>query len=140
MVTLTADVNVVLLDFKTTKGKEMVATNEDGSYTIFINSRLSYAVQLKAYQHAMRHIENGDFEKNDVQQIEYVAHNLPVQQPDKRISSIDFEKRLADIRKRRVKIQKQLREYEKKIEVMLAENPIGFYQRLENQRLYGDDL
>ena len=59
----TPDVNIVVIDFKTSKGKEMVVPNEDGSYTILINSRLSYDSQLKAYEHAMRHINNNDFEK-----------------------------------------------------------------------------
>lgn len=59
---MTPDVNVVLLDFPTS-GNEMVFENEDGSYTIMINSRLSCDGQLKAYRHAMHHIENDDFSK-----------------------------------------------------------------------------
>ena len=43
---MTPDVNVVVIDFKTCKGKEMVVPNEDGSYTILINSRLTYASQI----------------------------------------------------------------------------------------------
>ena len=139
MVTLTNEVNVVLLDFKTTKEREMVTTNEDGSYTIFINSRLSNASQLKAYQHAMGHIENGDFDKTNVQKIEFDAH-LPKGVPEERISSIDFEKKLRDLQKRRAKTKRQLEEYEKKIEFMLVHNPGGFYQRAQDQYLYGNDL
>lgn len=30
---MTPDVNVVVIDFKTAKGNEMVTCNEDGSYT-----------------------------------------------------------------------------------------------------------
>ncbi len=74
---MTQDVNVVVIDFKNVKGKEMVTANEDGSYTILINARLSYGSQLKAYEHAMRHINDNDFEKTDVQTIEYVAHQRP---------------------------------------------------------------
>lgn len=52
----------------------MVILNEDGSYTIFINSRLNYEQQMKAYLHAMKHIVGEDFRKEDVQHIEYLAH------------------------------------------------------------------
>ena len=53
---------------------EVVTENEDGSYTIFINSRLNYEQQMKAYLHAMKHITGDDIQKNDVQSIEYLAH------------------------------------------------------------------
>lgn len=43
-------------------------------YTIYIDSRLTWEGRQKAYNHAMKHIRNGDFEKHDVQQIEYDAH------------------------------------------------------------------
>lgn len=69
----TQDVNVVFRDFPN-NGKEMVIPNEDGSYTIFINARLNYEQQLKAYLHAMKHITGEDFQKNDIQHIEYYAH------------------------------------------------------------------
>jgi|GEM_PF-1983522 len=71
---MTPDVNVVLLDFPR-KGNEMVIPNEDGSFTIMINARLSHKGQLDAYWHAIKHIENEDFEKDDVQSIEAIAHS-----------------------------------------------------------------
>ena len=116
---------------------EQVIQNADGTYTIFINSRLSTASQLKAYQHAMKHIQDGDFEKSNVQEIEYKAHGLPERE---RIPSVDFEKRLLALRKRRASLKRQLAQYEKKIAVLLAEDPAGFYRRAENQYLYGNDL
>lgn len=54
---------------------EVVTENEDGSYTIFINSRLNYEQQMKAYLHAMKHITGDDFQKDDVQKIECSAHH-----------------------------------------------------------------
>lgn len=69
----TQDVNVVFRDFPNF-GKEMVVLNEDGSYTVFINTRLNYEQQMKSYLHAMRHIVGDDFQKEDVQNIEYLAH------------------------------------------------------------------
>lgn len=43
-------------------------------YVIIINSRLSDQAQREAFRHEMWHIQNHDFEKPDVQQIEYEAH------------------------------------------------------------------
>lgn len=62
---------VILMDMTV---NEVVTENEDGSYTIFINSRLNYEKQMKAYLHAMKHITGDDFQKDDVQNIEYLAH------------------------------------------------------------------
>lgn len=52
----------------------MVIPNEDGSYTIFINARLNREQQIKSYYHAMKHITGEDFEKENVQEIETLAH------------------------------------------------------------------
>ena len=62
---------VILMDMTV---NEVVTENEDGSYTIFINSRMNYEKQMKAYLHAMKHITGNDFQKDDVQSIEYLAH------------------------------------------------------------------
>ena len=43
-------------------------------YTIYINDRLDRESMLRTYEHEMRHIKNGDFERSDVQIIEYEAH------------------------------------------------------------------
>lgn len=69
-------VNVCFVDFPT-KARGMVTANADGSYTILLNSRLSFEQQRKAFRHEMWHIQNHDFERADtvgVQQIEYEAH------------------------------------------------------------------
>lgn len=55
---------------------EVVTENEDGSYTIFINSNLCEEKRLKAIQHAFHHITNCDFGKNCVQKIEQTAHAI----------------------------------------------------------------
>lgn len=75
---MTPDVNVSIIDFKNIPGKEMVTENEDGSYTVLINARLSYEGQLQAYKHALRHINSNDFQEQeaDVQKIEYNAHGI----------------------------------------------------------------
>lgn len=63
-----------LQDFNGCKGSEIVTQNEDGGYTILINEALCQKKRLDAYNHAMRHILDHDFEKTDVQNIETEAH------------------------------------------------------------------
>ena len=36
--------------------------NEDNGYTIFIDPRDSYEMQMETYHHEMKHIRNGDFD------------------------------------------------------------------------------
>lgn len=68
------DVLVKVIDFPNTKISESVTANPDGSYTIFLNAKMSHERLQKAYLHALGHITHNDFEKSDVQEIEYEAH------------------------------------------------------------------
>lgn len=68
------DIFVNIIDFPSTKVKEAVTENEDGSYTIFLNAKMDRTTLEKAYFHALNHIKNNDFEKQDVQKIEHDAH------------------------------------------------------------------
>lgn len=52
---------------------EMVTPCMDG-YTVYLNARLSYAGRVRAYHHAIRHIEGNDWRKENVQEIEKDAH------------------------------------------------------------------
>ncbi len=54
--------------------KEMVAAGPDDAYTVYINEKISSAERLEAYDHAVKHIDNRDFEKEDVQEVEKRAH------------------------------------------------------------------
>lgn len=56
------DINVQLLNMDT-KIPEQLIKNDDDSYTIFLNARLSQESRLKSYYHALRHILGNDFEK-----------------------------------------------------------------------------
>lgn len=71
MVRMSIDYQTVCMDMQ---AKEAVVLNEDGSYTIFINSKLNYEQQVLSYYHALRHILGDDFNKDDVQEIERKAH------------------------------------------------------------------
>lgn len=45
-------------------------------YTVYINDKLSFEQRQKAFAHALRHIQNHDFDREDsVQDIETQAHN-----------------------------------------------------------------
>lgn len=56
------------------KVNEAVTENEDGSYTIFVNNNLCESKRIRAIKHAIDHIENRDFGKEDIQEIEFEAH------------------------------------------------------------------
>lgn len=58
------------------KVNEVVTENEDGSYTIFINSNLCEEKRLKSIQHAFSHITRDDFGKCNVQKIECDARAI----------------------------------------------------------------
>lgn len=51
-----------------------VVTPCQGGYTIYIDIDLDEISRMKAYQHALWHIEHLDFERDDVQMIESKAH------------------------------------------------------------------
>lgn len=60
---------------------EMVATCPDG-YTIYINSRLSDDARRRAYVHALAHIKNNDWSKDNADLIELSAHMVENVQSD----------------------------------------------------------
>lgn len=53
---------------------EMVTPCPDG-FTIYLADRLDDDERRRAFDHAMRHIENGDFWKEAADQVELAAHN-----------------------------------------------------------------
>lgn len=54
--------------------KAAVIPNEDDSYTIFINSKFNYEQQQKSFEHELKHIINYDFERDNVDDLEYHSH------------------------------------------------------------------
>lgn len=50
-------------------------TQKNGEPVIVLNARLTREQNLKTYLHELRHIKNGDFEKENVDEIERDAHN-----------------------------------------------------------------
>lgn len=66
---------VRLVNFPTRKGREMVTRNEDGSYTILIDGRLTSEQRDAEYVHALGHILRDDFDGYDADEIEAGAHS-----------------------------------------------------------------
>lgn len=66
------DVYVYTIDLP--KHVDEIVTPCIGGYTVYLSSRLDEKHRLEAYRHAVGHIEDGDFEKADVQQIEADQH------------------------------------------------------------------
>ena len=52
---------------------EMVVPCADG-YTIYIDIKLSHAEKVEAYHHAMEHIRNDDWSRDDADHIERERH------------------------------------------------------------------
>ena len=138
----TPDVNVVLLDFPNSQ-KEMVVPNEDGSFTILINAKHTTEQQAAAYDHAMEHIRNSDFQKKDVQQIEQTAHNLTVSKKTENIapaSSDTLDKIMKRIRRERRKLQKQMMEYESDIKFISSFSGSDTIQNSEEKKWLYDGV
>ncbi len=73
---MTQDVNVVLANMPGSI-KGYTIANSDLSYTIVINSRLSFEQQQQTAKHEKDHIEKGDYdEKTSADRLEYYAHEL----------------------------------------------------------------
>lgn len=133
--TLTPDVNIILMDFPKGKGHEMVVPNEDGSYTIFINAALNYESQQAALKHAMSHIENDDFYKEDVQEIEYQAH-ATTKAPDPVISA--YSKRMEQNRiRRKRRRRRRIRDTQR---IDFIREHCDTFRLAEHNYLYGNDL
>lgn len=62
---LTEAIGVYYMDMPS-RVEEQVIFNADGSFSIFLNSRLNFERQMLAYQHALEHIMRDDFSKIDM--------------------------------------------------------------------------
>lgn len=137
VIRMTPDVNVVVIDFKTARGNEMVSFNEDGSYTILINARLSYSGQLKAYEHAMKHIASDDFQNDDVQAIEYKAHQEELEKAVP-VPAQKYLDRIQELQKEKRRLERKIRQDRKRVQFIM--DNCDMFKRAEHHYLYGDDL
>ena len=89
---------------------EMVTPCPDDAYTVYIDERLSDEKKLEAYQHALEHIKKNDWSKEDVQEIESIAHGAPDPEKPSLLSElIKRHQKTREARKR--KLDKIARKY-----------------------------
>ena len=67
------DLRIIYLDMPTSI-HEVVTIDDDGDYVIALNSRDSYYVRRKNYNHAINHIKRRDFESYNADSIECRCH------------------------------------------------------------------
>ena len=67
------DIFVYIVDMPTTAAEMIMPCY--GGYTIYLNARLSYQDRVKAYMHALKHVERNDWSKDNIQMIEKEAHD-----------------------------------------------------------------
>ena len=67
------DINTRLIDMDVLVGEQVIKNNDD-SYTILLNARLSHERQLECYKHALLHINNDDFGNDNAAEIEFQTH------------------------------------------------------------------
>ena len=68
---------------------EVVTRNEDDSYTVFINKNLTFENQQEAFAHALHHIYQEDFYKENACQVEFEAHTKRILQYNRSIRKKD---------------------------------------------------
>jgi hypothetical protein len=70
------DVYVYIVNLPSGINEMVTPDTDDDGYTIYIDDKLTYEGAEKAYLHALKHINNNDFEKSNVNDIEITAHKL----------------------------------------------------------------
>lgn len=73
MILTTPDVNTIEVELPTTI-PAYVVSNPDMTFTIVLNSRMSWERRMQAFRHEMKHIINGDYERSSADLIELYAH------------------------------------------------------------------
>lgn len=117
---------------------EDVTKNEDGSYSVFPDPALSYEMQHEKYEHALRHIKNHDFEKENVQEIEAQAHKkatpaiVPIAQ-----NSTQTPRPARKRRRRTSTSARQWKECEERVAFMSKYDRDYAFKQGENRWLYG---
>jgi len=121
-------VYVYLRDDMPPRTHEMVTPCADG-YTVYIDASLDNEHRIKAYEHALEHIESGDFDVDNTytaQEIEAKAHRI--------LPEAVWKEELDRLRKERKKIKAALRRKERQIK-FLQEQGYDLFLAAENKYL-----
>ena len=121
------EVIVELVNFDTTKINEVVLKNDDGTFTVLLNSKFNEEQLREAYEHAVNHIRNNDFEKISVQSIETEAHQqMSAEEVCEHLSKEAAERRHKRFVRRQKKRQQKLAEYEEFWNSLRSDSPNSF--------------
>lgn len=95
----------------------------DNRFVIYINTIHSIETQHEAFLHERDHILNGDFEKEDVQQIELEAHGIEQPDPESVTDTRDrsraeeaYQKMIRSMERKRKKLLQEMEKEKKYIE------------------------
>ena len=91
---------VYLTDDLPLKTSELTTLGVEG-FTILINAKLDDDKRLAAYRHALKHIEDGDFDIDQplsVQEIELKAHGIQESEPKKKKRRRSYKRFDADMK------------------------------------------
>ena len=108
------NIYVYLVD-KIPGDQHSMVTPCNNGYTILIDARLSCDERLRRYEHELQHIKNGDFDVDnikDVQEIEATAHGIT---PDFVVPGNKWQEELERIREKNKKTKAALARKEKQI-------------------------
>lgn len=106
--------NVCLADLDPGINEHIVKNGAEDVYTIFINARSSADQQRESFEHARKHIKNGDWDKVYVQSIEAAAHGIP--QAKEPVKEEDPSFALKFVRRLHSNARKRLEEYYRRLE------------------------
>lgn len=73
------DIYVYIVDLP--RHVDEIVTPCVGGFTVYLASRLDEKHRLEAYRHALKHIEDGDFDRDNVQYIEAKVRGMVLPQP-----------------------------------------------------------
>lgn len=135
------DINVQIINMDV-KIPEQVTKNQDGSYTIFLNARFSQEYRAQAYQHALKHIQNGDFDREDgnVQVIELVTHDLQPAIPPHILQEKQPDTTVKLRRRKRKRRSECLQEQYMRDRLNFILEHCDSFAIAEHEYLYGKDL
>lgn len=131
---LDQDVFVEVVNFLELPTEEVVIHNADDSYTIFINANIAHDRQVQAVEHAMEHIVELDFEKENVQEIEFRAHHIASDAPKAKRRRRKYWEMTREERDKRIDriIRKQLKYLKEKY----SDRVEGYHRLCEERMKY----
>lgn len=70
------NINTVMANMPT-KIRAYTVANQDNTYTVVLNSNLTFEQNKASYKHELYHINNGDYDDNRrIERLEIYAHGL----------------------------------------------------------------